>query len=211
LEIHRNIKLFFNQFKPVQNFEQIRSKLVRAGSITIPTSKNQEIGLTKWNIDYPESIVSSQDKIDFLVKYRQMVLAIPTAIETINSDNPYLCLEGMTHFCRLLSIVEVFNTPKQRRALVDEIVSLYEKIGQNRLYLRFISFLLCIDKPTLQYQALRALTYFAAGPRIASTPIESDLHPSKMYFKKLLFSEGLIPVLTKLLGLPKNEDYLLVL
>jgi len=32
-----------------------------------------------------------------------------------------------------------------------------------------------------------------------------------MYFKKLLFSEGLVVVLIKLLGLPKNEEYRLVL
>jgi len=115
-----------------------------------------------------------------------MELAIPDAIQAINSDNPYLCLEGMNHFCRLLSVVEVFDTPKQRRALVDDIVRLFEKIVQNRLYLRFISFLLCVDKPQLQYPALRATTYFAAGPRIASTPLNLIyIHPrciSKNYY-----------------------------
>jgi len=209
IEIHRNIKLFFSQFKPAETFDHLRSILVRAGSMVSPFYNLDNPSQT-WNIDDPETIVSSQDKIDFLLRYRQMELSMPTAIEAISTDNPYLWLEAMTHFCRLLSIVEVFNNPKQRRALVDDIVRLYETIIRHQLYLRFMSFLSCIDKSKLQYQALRALTYFAPGPRIASTPTESDLHPSKMYFKILLLSEGIVPMILKLLELPINEEYRLV-
>jgi len=71
LEIHRNIKLFFSQFKPVKNFEQMRSKLVRAGSSVISRSKQEEIQMN-WDIDQPESIVSSQDKVNELSKVEQV-------------------------------------------------------------------------------------------------------------------------------------------
>lgn len=40
---------------------------------------------------------------------------------------------------------------------------------------------------------MRCLTYVAPGPRIASTPEESLIHPNYMYFKKLiLFDNGLV-------------------
>lgn len=56
-----------------------------------------------------------------------------------------------------------------------------------------------------QELASRILTYFIPGPRIASTPEDSLLHPNQMFFKKLVISEGGVPVLIKLLEHPAVE------
>jgi len=90
----------------------------------------------------------------------------------------------------------------ERRAIVDDIAHLYEQIVRHNLPRKWIEQLKAVDMPMLQFQALRALTLFVPGPRIASTPTESVLHPSKMFFKKLVITEGIVPILFQLCESP---------
>jgi hypothetical protein len=48
--------------------------------------------------------------------------------------------------------------------------------------------------------AARCLGTIANGPRIASTPLDSLLHPSQMFFKKLVISEGVVPLLINMIS-----------
>jgi hypothetical protein len=64
---------------------------------------------------------------------------------------------------------------------------------------RVMSFLTLSSQPPLQFQALKALTLYLPGPRIASTPITHDLHPDKMFFKRHVKNMNVIPIVYGLL------------
>lgn len=76
----------------------------------------------------------------------------------------------------------------ERRAIADDIVPLFEFLVKAQIPSRFIK-LISYNQPELQLHVLKALTYFAPGPRIGSTPETSILHPSKMFFKNMLLVE----------------------
>eukprot|EP01125_Pyxidicula_operculata_P010084 TRINITY_DN331_c1_g1_i2.p1 TRINITY_DN331_c1_g1~~TRINITY_DN331_c1_g1_i2.p1 ORF type:complete len:645 (+),score=128.51 TRINITY_DN331_c1_g1_i2:2-1936(+) len=206
-ELHRQIKSFFSQFRPAQSFKQIRAKLQRYGSMSSSAFINVETPaqMHLQNLDDPSTITSSADKLKFLIKHREGRKEIPQAIEMIFGENPFNQIEGTKHMARLLSIVEVFATPIERRAVCDDILPVYDVMVKHNLPARFVKFIHQYDKPPLQIEALKALTYFAPGPRIASTPIDSCLHPSKFFFKRLIIVEQAVPVLQSLLESQSQE------
>lgn len=107
---------------------------------------------------------------------------IPSALTALFSSSRFDHTEGAAHFAKLLHIIEVcfshapsispqvFSTPQERRAVVDDVISLYEKLVQNHVPKRLIQLSQYTDQPALQLQCLRALSLYAPGPRIASTP-----------------------------------------
>lgn len=58
----------------------------------------------------------------------------------------------------------------ERRAIADDIVPLFEFLVKSQIPARFVK-LIAYDQPELQLHVLKALTYFAPGPRIGSTPV----------------------------------------
>lgn len=52
---------------------------------------------------------------------------------------------------------------------------------------------------------MKSLTYIAPGPRIASTPENSNIHPAQMYFKKLILHANGAHTLLTLLFSPVRE------
>lgn len=61
----------------------------------------------------------------------------------------------------------------ERRAIADEIVSLFEALIRHNLGARLVKLIQYVDQPALQVKALNALINFASGPRIGSTPVQS--------------------------------------
>ena len=85
---------------------------------------------------------------------------------------------------------------------------------------RIMFFLSLHQQPPLQFEALKCLTLYIPGPRIArsvlkkkenregfpsiqnsfcSTPANHDLHPDKMFFKRHVKNVGVVPVIYSLL------------
>eukprot|EP01128_Nolandella_sp_AFSM9_P010431 TRINITY_DN7206_c0_g1_i1.p1 TRINITY_DN7206_c0_g1~~TRINITY_DN7206_c0_g1_i1.p1 ORF type:complete len:1094 (+),score=255.51 TRINITY_DN7206_c0_g1_i1:127-3408(+) len=199
-ELHLKIKGFFSQFSPSQNFDVIRQKLQRYGSASsslLGSGSNQHMNT--------DGLMSNQEKLDFLLQYRNGMEGIPDALTALFSSSRFDHHRGASHFAKLLHIVEVFNTPQERRTVVDDIVPLFEKLIQNNVPKRLVQMCQFSDQPPLQLQALRAISLFAPGPRVASTPRDSLLHPSQMYFKKVLFKENAVTVVFQLCASPVLE------
>lgn len=84
----------------------------------------------------------------------------------------------------------------------DDIVRIYETIVRGNLVPLLLKLTEPDNAPQVQWEALRSVTYFAPGPRIASTPEDSLLHPNQMFFKRLLIQENVIQRCLVLLGSP---------
>jgi len=130
---------------------------------------------------------------------------VPSYIAALNNANRFDQIESSDNLTKMLSIVEVFPSPSERRAVADDIVVLFEHLVRNNCVARMIYLLRDNSQQVLQMNLLRCLAYFAPGPRIASTPKESLLHPDSMFFKKIIISEGGLPVVFGLLAHPLTE------
>lgn len=205
-EVHSQIRSFFQQFKKGDNFDVIRKKISRAGSKTTDNSSLMEVDRNDpMAIFGADTKLSSTAKLEFLKFYRNAMGNIGRAITVVNSDHRFEQMDAVSHLAKLLSIVEVFGTPSERRAVADDIVALFEQLVSAGIVKRLVLLMRDSSQPTLQYHCLRCLFYFAPGPRIASTPRESLLHPDQYFFKRLITSEAALPVLFTMLLNPNNE------
>jgi len=99
---------------------------------------------------------------------------------------------------RIVHLLHYSNVPQTQVCLLIHL----RRISLTSLFPSlFFSFL----SSFFQELAARILSYFAPGPRIASTPEDSLLHPNQMFFKKLVIAEGAVPILIKLVESPYNE------
>jgi hypothetical protein len=147
--------------------------------------------------------LSSDEKLKFLFEYRSTIANIQNVASAFAF--PAKQLEAVICLSKLLSIVEVFRTPIERRSVADDIVRIFEYVVRGSFVPILVKLADSSPTPQIQWEALRCLTYFAPGPRIASTPENSLLHPSQMFFKKLIIAENALPVLVKLLSSPVQE------
>jgi Ca2+-binding EF-hand superfamily protein len=204
-EFHQKIKGFFSQFKKGADFDAIRNKLQRSGVsygrlADFEQEPKSPSSRDAMNVVGMEAGLSSQSKLDFLLEYRQHMMRIDHIVNAIRGGHRSDQLEATTLLAKLLSITQVFATPMERRAVAEDIVAIFEVVVKSNLVSHLIRLLQeGADHPLLQFQALRALSFFLPGPRVASTPKESVLHPSKMFFKKLVIAEGAVPIFIKLL------------
>eukprot|EP01122_Echinamoeba_exundans_P009822 TRINITY_DN3538_c0_g1_i1.p1 TRINITY_DN3538_c0_g1~~TRINITY_DN3538_c0_g1_i1.p1 ORF type:complete len:1064 (+),score=289.89 TRINITY_DN3538_c0_g1_i1:121-3312(+) len=208
-EVHTQIRSFFQQFKKGDNFDVIRKKISRGGSKTGGTAQDGTLMDVDRNdpmaIFGPENKMDSTAKLEFLKWYRTAMTNIARVIQVINGDHRFEQLDAVSHLAKMLSIVEVFGTPSERRAVADDIVALFEQLVRANMVKRLIQLMSDNSQHSLQYHSLRCLFYFAPGPRIASTPRESLLHPDQWFFKRLIFSEGAMPMLFTMILHPNNE------
>jgi hypothetical protein len=89
--------------------------------------------------------------LDFLLEYRQHLQRIDRIIEALRSRNRQDELEACTLFAKLTSIVQVFSTPLERRAVSDDVVAIFEVIVKHNLSSLFVKYLQeANDHPLLQ-------------------------------------------------------------
>lgn len=204
-DVHKKIKSFFAQFKKGSTFDKIRSELQKEKRVAELDSDAADMRMSTSGAS--TAAYSSNQKLRYLEECKKMLERFPAFHNALNSDNPLSQLEAMTNVVKLLSIVEVFATPQERRGVAEVIIKIFELFVQTGMTPRIIHILQTSDpqRPQLQELAARILTYFIPGPRIASTPEDSLLHPNQMFFKKLVISEGGVPILIKLLHHPVPE------
>ena len=116
------------------------------------------------------------------------------------SNNPAQQLDSCRHLNKLLSIVEVFSTPLERRSIAEVLMLAWQNMEQHKIVPRLSVMLRETRSPPLLCEVLKILTLYMAGPRIASLPEEHILHPSKMLFKKAVKSYDVVPQLVHLLS-----------
>lgn len=151
---------------------------------------------------FASAAYDSAFKLDFLNKLRTTTQSIPNyaaalkqavAAGSMPIAREAEILEIVRCFAQCLSVVEVFATPAERRGIADDVVQLFELFVRLSL---LTPLLVCARAtPAVGAAAARCVRYLAPGPRIASTPVDSLLHPSQMFFKKLVISEGFVAVL----------------
>jgi len=199
-EVHKKVKSFFQQFKQDSQFEKIRRELSNS---TGPMDSLDIYGeimdvdgvmISKWN---------SEAKLKFLLEYRATMNNIQNVINALT--DAFKQLEALSCISKLLSIVDVFRSPTERRAVAEDIVRIFEVIVRGSLTPILLRFADSTLNPQIQLEALRSLTYFAPGPRIASTPEDSLLHSKQMFFKKLILAENGLAVFVKQLNSPHVE------
>jgi Ca2+-binding EF-hand superfamily protein len=171
--------------------------MIAASSASSPTSFDDNDPFS-----FASAAYDSAFKLDFLNKLRTTSQSIPqyaAALKAAVSAGSMAVtreaevLEIVRCFAQCLSVVEVFATPAERRGIADDVVQLFELFVRLSL---LTPLLVCArSTPSVAAAAARCVRYLAPGPRIASTPVDSLLHPSQMFFKKLIISEGFVAVL----------------
>jgi hypothetical protein len=150
---------------------------------------------------------TSDEKLRFLLDFRNMAGRIDelcNALET--ADSPEVCMEVLSTFSSMLSIQEVFKTPNERRGCGQEIVGLFEIIINRNLLPSFIKFLQAAIPMHLQKLAAQCLTHIALGVRIASVPLDNQLHPSHSLFRRALVFAGAVEPLVHLANTATDND-----
>eukprot|EP01087_Luapelamoeba_hula_P013814 TRINITY_DN3982_c1_g1_i5.p1 TRINITY_DN3982_c1_g1~~TRINITY_DN3982_c1_g1_i5.p1 ORF type:complete len:859 (+),score=157.44 TRINITY_DN3982_c1_g1_i5:1017-3593(+) len=192
-EVHKKIRSFFAQFKQGAEFDQIRSEVERK-SLRELAAGDEVMRMSSASIDF-----TSTQKIRFLAECKKTIEMFDALVARLNSDSQHMQIEALTNIAKLLSIVEVFPTPQARRGVAEMIIKIFELVVQTSITPRLVHLLQYTNSAQTQELVLRIFTYLAPGPRIASTPEDSLLHPNQMFFKKLVVSENAVPLLIKLI------------
>lgn len=100
------------------------------------------------------TVKSSEFKVQFLYEYRSMMSQIDSITKLFQSPFPVRHLEGLQTFAKLLSIVEVFASPIERRAIADDVVMIFEYIAKTGLVSTFLKFAAQIEDTRLQVKGL---------------------------------------------------------
>ena len=195
--VHQQIKAFFSQFNEADNFSAVRQKLkerVFAQSLTMDQMEDNDTIMTGMDGDSDD-----ETKLKALNFANDCVLNFGSVMAGLNSNNPMQQLEATKNVCDLLSLVVLFNSPLERRTITTVLVKIYGLLYDGGVMNKVMSFLAQNQQPPLQFQALKALTLYVPGPRIASTPHDHDLHPDKMFFKRHVKNANVIPTVYQLL------------
>jgi hypothetical protein len=196
---HQSIKAFFSQFNEgSDNFGAARQKLKErlfARSLTMTEIEDQDDSL----MTGPREESNDAAKLAALNFANECVLNFGAVLSGLHSQNPYQNLESTKAVCELLSLVVLFSTPLERRSITTVLVKIFHLMYDGGVMNRVMSFLSMGQQPPLQFQALKALTLYIPGPRIASTPPGHDLHPDRMFFKRHVQQMNCIPVVYSLL------------
>lgn len=207
-DVHKKVRSFFTQF---------HTSSAALGAIRSDMAQDATSGAFHHDDGDPLALAASAydsaSKLDFLNKLRSTVGAVPqygAALKSAVTNGGGVAvareaevLEIVRCFAECLSVVEVFGTPAERRGIADDVVQLFELFVRLSLLAPLLA---CARAtPAVAAAAVRCVRFLAPGPRIASTPADSLLHPSQMFFKKLVISEGFVPVLMALCVSPHAE------
>ena len=106
-------------------------------------------------------------------------------------------MSAVQDLVKLLNIVSVFQTPGERFEIANQIIRVFDLFENSSCLERIIEFLNKSDDPMLVWESLKAVTIFSAGPRIANTPENSNLHPDRFYHRAILVQKDIVPLLLK--------------
>ena len=199
--VHQSIKSFFEQFNDGgsgDSFGAARQKLkdrLFTQSMSMDQMENEDDSIIMGGSHESDD----QAKLAALNYANECVLNFNSVMAGLGSNNPYQQLEATKAVCQLLSLVVLFKSPLERRSITTVLVKIYHLMYDGGVMNRIMSFLSISSQPPLQFQALKALTLYCPGPRIASTPPTHDLHPDKMFFKRHMKNMNCIPLVYGLL------------
>lgn len=210
-QIHKKVRSFFTQFQTSSaKLDAIRDEMRAdqqqqlAGGAGADNDMLQDFRLGE--------AYTSAAKLEFLVKFRTTMESFASIVATLRQlasgtsiaiGRESEALELVNCLAQCLSICEVFASGAERRAVADDIVQLFELLARLSVVPALV---VCLrSSPAVAASACRCVRLIAPGPRIASTPEDSLLHPAQMFFKKLVISEGVVPILIALLSSPVVE------
>lgn len=192
-KLHKRIAAFFVCFKQSDNFESIRSKFIQLERKNAGSKEDTHLVGTKF---------TPEQKTRRLKEYALACEKLPQCAAAINGNNPAAALKATTMVANILSVVEMFPTPDERMKHSEFLVRIFQRVQEMVIIPRICLFLKEIKQPKLQFQALRIINFYAPGPRIAHTPVDSVLHPDRMLHKEQLFRANAVPTLIQLLRSP---------
>lgn len=140
--------------------------------------------------------------MDFLSEFADNLMNFDVIISQLKSS--FEQTKACETLAKMLSIVDIFSSNRERTLVADDIVLLFEKIVSSNVISIFKE-LLTSGLSSSHFHILKALTYFATGPKIPTVPEDSIIHPSSMFFKTIIISEGLAPVIANFLQSPNIE------
>lgn len=185
IEVHQKIKGFFTQFRKGQQFDIVRSRISANGSTDF---QHTEIDALTY-VYGGSAIMTSTAKLEFLNEFRTNLANFHNIVARIESS--FDETKNAEVLGKMLSVVEIFSSPRERRLVADDIVILFEKIVRSNIVQFFARVLSLGRQPNTVYHVLKAISYFAHGPCIALAPADSIIHPSTMFFKNILISHGI--------------------
>lgn len=198
VKIHKQISGFFMQFKRATDFDAVRAKYAAL-------SKEREGKESKTPLCSIERVATAAEKAAALTKAKERLGALPRIAVGISGEDPAAALACTEEVANILYVCEVFQTAEERYEIADFLITIFQRIQEASIIPRIVKFLSVDKMSKLQYEAARVLTYFGPGPRIAHTPPDSVLHPSKMMHKTALIESGAVHQLVRLLGSPAVE------
>jgi len=161
-------------------------------------------------------LLTGIDKMHYLQSFNECSTSFREVVDTlfeIYSNEVILeasfstRLEGAQRILRLLRIQQVFETPVERRAVAAEIISLFEAVVQSKLCALLALALAREESPEILTHLTLCVAFIAPGPRVASVPSDSLLHPAQLLFKNLLVASNVVAPLVQIVrAVDPQED-----
>jgi len=189
-KLHFNLANFFLQFNHDKNF---------GGFETIFSEQNQDLEdrPDSWNFTGKISYFNNNEKWEFYQANQKLLDGFSTIAERINSDNYDTALSAVQDIVKLLSVVSVFKTPNERFEIANHVINVFYLIENSSVLSRIVEFIKKSEDNFLLWESLKVISYFANGPRVANTPEDSNLHPSKFFHKAILAKKDIIGDIAK--------------
>eukprot|EP00026_Physarum_polycephalum_P001739 Phypoly_transcript_01741.p1 GENE.Phypoly_transcript_01741~~Phypoly_transcript_01741.p1 ORF type:complete len:1057 (+),score=244.85 Phypoly_transcript_01741:163-3171(+) len=189
--VHKKIKGFFQQFQQSQQFDNIRKRMHNLGAVDDVMDLDEDL-----------HDQSSIDKIAFLTAFRSSLEADKESIIlTLKAGHIDHLLPAVSKLHELLRILEIFHTPVQRRSIAEDVLRIFSLVLEQGFVEPLVK-CLYLQHIELQLLALSSLRLIAPGPCIASTPHDHILHPDKMLFKRIIYTQNPFAMIVSLISGP---------
>jgi hypothetical protein len=94
-------------------------------------------------------------QLEFLKWYRSALTNLQPLLNALGQDNRFDHMQATQNLAKMLSIVEVFSTPSERRAVAEDIVSLFEQLYRQNVMTRLVYLLRDNSQHALQFHILK--------------------------------------------------------
>ena len=126
-------------------------------------------------------------------------------VDQVSNRDPSLILSGLKDLCQLLSILDVFQTPRDRSKISVFLIQLFELLVQSQVLGQVVRCLALEGQNAVQWEALKVLTFFSPGPRVPGLPDGHAFHPKLRATKNLVLQSGAGPGIVQLCQSPCIE------
>eukprot|EP00743_Colponemidia_sp_Colp-15_P006188 GILK01006654.1.p1 GENE.GILK01006654.1~~GILK01006654.1.p1 ORF type:complete len:1082 (+),score=190.54 GILK01006654.1:102-3347(+) len=195
-KLHKSLASFFLQFQTSENFNEIQKKLLEDDDAS---------GHESWDYTGEPRVYTSEEKWAKFAEVEALTKSFAETVAGINSNEPAAALTATQRINSMFAILDMFKNPRERFEISALLIRLFDSLVGTGVMARITNFLAANDHPHLQWEAVKAVTYFAPGPNIANTPRQSHLHPDKMFHKSLIIHFGALPKLVDLVSHPCIE------